>query len=352
MTIKDIARESGYAVSTVSRALNDHPDVSPEAKRRIREIVERHGFVPNANARQLKAQQSKSICVIVKGASNMFFAGILERMQAHIAERGYIAEVHYIDEDANELAVGAQLAQLQKPLGMVFLGGCLEDFGTYFQRINVPCVMTTSLTKELDFPGLSIVGVDDAEAGEAACRYLTARGHRHIGLLGGNQGLSYISKQRHDGFVAGYAKTGRNFDESYYQASSFSMEGGYAGMKKLLERHPQLTAVFCMSDLIAVGAMRAIHDEGLRVPEDLSVMGFDGIPLANFSIPRLASMRQPQEKLAGVSIDVLVRQIEKGAKAALVILEAVLVEGESVQDRYSAGQPAADTNQIKERTNT
>ena len=109
LTIKDIARESGYAVSTVSRALNDHPDVSREAKEKIKAIVAAHKFVPNSNARQLKVQQNRSIIIVVKGAFNMFFAAILERMQSLISCSGYSAEVHYLDEDADEVLVGEQL---------------------------------------------------------------------------------------------------------------------------------------------------------------------------------------------------------------------------------------------------
>ena len=121
MTIKDIARESGYAVSTVSRALNDHPDVSREAKEKIKAIVAAHKFVPNSNARQLKVQQNRSIIIVVKGAFNMFFAAILERMQSLISCSGYSAEVHYLDEDADEVLVGEQLQRERKPLGFIFL---------------------------------------------------------------------------------------------------------------------------------------------------------------------------------------------------------------------------------------
>ena len=110
-------RESGYAVSTVSRALNDHPDVSREAKEKIKAIVAAHKFVPNSNARQLKVQQNRSIIIVVKGAFNMFFAAILERMQSLISCSGYSAEVHYLDEDADEVLVGEQLQRERKPLG-------------------------------------------------------------------------------------------------------------------------------------------------------------------------------------------------------------------------------------------
>lgn len=176
MTIKDIARESGYAVSTVSRALNDHPDVSREAKEKIKAIVAAHKFVPNSNARQLKVQQNRSIIIVVKGAFNMFFAAILERMQSLISCSGYSAEVHYLDEDADEVLVGEQLQRERKPLGFIFLGGNTCSFEARFSAIAVPSVLATTLADHLNFGNLSSVGIDDTAAGRRAARFLLPAG--------------------------------------------------------------------------------------------------------------------------------------------------------------------------------
>ena len=189
MTIKDIARESGYAVSTVSRALNDHPDVSREAKEKIKAIVAAHKFVPNSNARQLKVQQNRSIIIVVKGAFNMFFAAILERMQSLISCSGYSAEVHYLDEDADEVLVGEQLQRERKPLGFIFLGGNTCRFEARFSAIAVPSVLATTLADHLNFGNLSSVGIDDTAAGRRAARFLLSRGHRRIAVIGGSRAL-------------------------------------------------------------------------------------------------------------------------------------------------------------------
>lgn len=330
MTIKDIARESGYGVATVSRALNDHPDVSKETKEKIKAIVERYGFVPNSNARQLKVQQRKSVIIVVKGAFNLFFADILERMQVHIASEGYSAEVHYIDECANEVAVAAQLCRELKPQGVIFLGGNVAIYKRHFGEIELPCVLATTVSQELSFANLSMVGIDDCAAGAQACRYLLSSGHSAIGVIGGDRAQSYISARRYEGFCSAYGADGDVHDPSYYCTASFSLESGYTAMKKLLARHPDISAVFCMSDLLAIGAMRAVCDAGLRVPQDVSVMGFDGIELGAYCTPRLASLRQPQKQIADRSVEQLLAQIEKGAPASTSVLEASLVEGESV----------------------
>ncbi len=338
MTIKDIARESGYAVSTVSRALNDHPDVSPRAKRKIKEIVARHGFIPNSNARQLKGQQNSNILILVKGAFNMFFAGILEQMQTLISSAGYSAEVHYLDEDADEVLVGEQLQRERKPLGFIFLGGNVKVFERRFEDILLPSVLATTVSDTLHFPRLSMVGIDDTTAAATACDYLIAHGHKNIGVIGGKRASSYISALRYQGFCDSYEKSGKKHDEAYYQSSSFSFESGYRAMQKLLTRCDDITAVFCMSDIIAIGAMRAIHDAGLSVPDDISVIGFDGIPLARFCTPQIATIRQPQQDIADQSVQLLLAQIEKDAPAACTVLGTTLIEGESVQNLLSAGR--------------
>ena len=330
MTIKDIAKKAGCAVSTVSRALNDHPDVSEETKKRIREIVEECGFIPNSNARQLKAQQRKSICVIVKGTSNLFFEGILERMQFQITAEGYTAEVHYLDENSNELLAAAQIEREQKPSGIIFLGGNNEYFEKYFSKIHVPCVLTSSLFHDLHYSNLSQVGIDDRHAGMKACRYLIDRGHKKIGVLGGSRKHSYISRMRFEGFFEAYQTLIGNFDESYYQSTSFRLESGYSSMKQLIQRHKDITAVFCMSDLMAIGAMRAAHEMGFSIPNDISVLGIDGIPLVKYSIPSLSSLHQPQKQMADDSVRLLLRQIEHHDEPQVTVLETFLEEEESV----------------------
>lgn len=171
MTIKDIAKESGYAVSTVSRALNDHPDVSAETKARIQAVIDAHGFIPNNNAKHLKQTATKSIAIVVKGTSNMLFAPIVERMQDLIKSAGYTDVVYYLDEDSDEVRHALLLCREQKPLGLLFLGGNLSYFRENFSRIRVPSVLVTNPGGALGFPNLSSVSTDDAAA--AAARSIT-----------------------------------------------------------------------------------------------------------------------------------------------------------------------------------
>lgn len=331
MTIKDIARESGYAVATVSRVLNNRPDVSPEARARVKAVLEAHNFTPNNNARHLKQPSSTSIAVVVKGTLNTMFSHILEMMQAKIEDAGYIASIYYLDEEANELDQAKQICRERKPLGLLFLGGSVNRFRTEFSSISLPSVLVTNSAGSLAFENLSSVSTDDTAGAACAISYLMSQGHTRIGVLGGNLELSYTSQLRYLGCIQAFSERGIPFhEELQYQAGRFSYQSAYEAANQLMDRMKDLTAIFAMGDVIAIGAIRAIRDRKLRVPEDISVMGFDGIELASYYDPKLTTIRQQQDRLAGRSVEILLDCIETGAKAVHEIVPFELLEGESV----------------------
>ena len=332
ITIVDIAKESGYSVSTVSRVLNNRQDVSETTKRKIMEIVEAHNFVPNNNAKHLKQGATKNIIMIVKGTSNMLFANIIEEIQTLLSETDYALRVYYLDEDRNEVAEAVRLCRERKPIGVLFLGGNPQNFKAEFEDVTVPSVLVTNRGDMLGFDNLSSIATDDEAAAEEAVNYLLSQGHRNIGIIGGDRHVSRTAKQRFMGCVRSFEKHGLEFDaESYFEKGRFSFESSYTAMKRLLEKNLPISAVFAMSDTMAVGAIRAICDAGKRVPEDISVMGFDGISLAEFYNPKIATIRQGYKELAARSTKVLLDMIDLGETASHEIIPFQLVEGESVK---------------------
>lgn len=331
MTIKDIARLSGYGVSTVSRALNNHPDVSEEAKEKINKIVKEHKFVPNSNARQLKQQESNSIAILVKGSFNLFFASIIEHMQITLSKSGLGVAVHYFDEEENEVRIAEQLCRELKPRGIVFLGGNIKSFQKRFSNISIPCVLSTTSAKDLAFGNLSSVSVDDTKCAKQAVDYLFDNGHKHIALVGGDFDISYTGGLRLAGYIQSIEEHGQKFDETYFAKAHFSVSSAYEATKRLLSQNNKITAIFAMSDMMAIGCIRAIHDCGLRVPDDISVMGFDGIELADYFCPRLTTLRQPYEQIAAQTAKMLLRSVQASEPAHHRLLDAELVVGESVK---------------------
>ena len=330
MTIKDIAKESGYAVGTVSRVLNNHPDVSEKARKTIMAVVEKHPFKLNSNAKHLKQQASSGIAIIVKGSQNMLFASIVERLQRLMSEKKYAPFIYYIGEEENEVERAERVCLERHPLGILFLGSDLEFFKERFDRLEIPCVLVTNSAAELGFDNLSSVSTDDEAGAQAAVTHLLKLGHRNIGILGGYMEKSHAAHTRYKGCEKAFAEQGIKLEPGrQYRSAFFSMEEGYHAMEQLFEQMPDLTAVFAMADVLAVGAIRAIRDRGLRVPEDVSVMGFDGIELGNYLSPRLTTVRQARERIADRSLEILLSDIAGERPAVHELLPFDIVEGES-----------------------
>ena len=328
MTIKDIARLSGCSVSTISRVINDRPDVRPETKEKVLQMMRESGFVPNTNARQLKIQQSRSLVFVVKGTRNLFFSDFLVQLQRAATLYGYSGIVSYLDENANEIDAAQKILREIKPKGMIFLGGSVANFQQGFA--NITSVLTTLVSDELDFPNLSMVGVDDRAAARTAVSHLIAQGHRKIAVLGGPT-TSYPSRMRRLGAQDAMEDAGLTFDDRLYGLSNYDFESAYHAMNSLLARRAEFTALFAMSDVIAFGAIRALVSAGFRVPEDISVIGFDGISMSRYCVPVMTTIVQPGEQIALQSIELLVRQIEHGAPAQKITLQPELQVGESVR---------------------
>ena len=331
VTIKDIARLSGYGVATVSRVLNDHPDVSEETRQKVMAVVEEQGFQPNANAKHLKLQNSTGIVMIVKGSMNMLFADLVGKLQALLQDAGQDTSVYYLDEDDNEVAYACRLCRERKPMGIIFLGGDLELFRAGFAPITVPCVLLTNTAQELGFSNLSSFTTDDHLAAQQVVELLAAKGHTHIGLLGGNWSCSQISYSRLSGCRDACQRLGLPFDvDRQCEPCRYSMPEAYAATRKLLERCPELTAIFAVSDVMALGAIRALRDMGRRVPEDISVVGYDGIVTGQYSLPRLTTVRQDTQQLAERGVDALLRSIQRRSPPVHELVPFHLIEGESV----------------------
>lgn len=336
MTIKDIARESGYAVGTVSRVLNNHPDVSEKARKKVMEVVEKYHFRLNNNAKHLKQQTSSGIAIIVKGTKNMLFASMVESLQKLIKEKDYACLIYYIGEEEHEVEQALQVCRERQPMGIMFLGSNQENFRERFGDVDIPCVMVTNPAASLNFDNLSSVSIDDTEAGRTAVEHLISLGHRNIGVIGGEMNYSNPAKARFEGCVETFKNNNIAFNvEKHFESSQFTMEGGYQAMERLLDKMPDITAVFAMSDVMALGAIRAIKDKGLRVPEDVSVIGFDGIEMGQFMVPKLTTIQQPGSELASRCVDILLQCICENKPAINERIPFCLIEGESTS-RFAA----------------
>ncbi|MEE1242297.1 MAG: LacI family DNA-binding transcriptional regulator [Frisingicoccus sp.] len=331
MTIKDIAKESGYSVGTVSRVLNHSAGVSDKAKKSIMEVVDKYHFCLNSNAKHLKKQSSEGIAIIIKDTQNMLFSAIVDQMQSLLRRKEYNSVVYYLNKDDNELEEAIKICAERRPIGILFLGVNTENLHERFSEIKIPCVLVTNSASNLGFENLSSVSTDDEAAGRFAVEHLLSLGHTHIGIMGGEISTSQIVSSRYQGCQEAFRAYHIPFDpNTQYEATNFGIAEGYHAMEHLLDHVAGLSAVFAMSDVLAIGAIRAVKDRGLRVPEDVSVIGFDGIDMGNYISPRLTTIRQHREGIACRSVEILLKCIDEDCSAVHEIEPFHLVPGESV----------------------
>jgi len=332
-TIRDIASESGFSVSTVSRVMAGHPDVSPATAAAVQAVIERNHFHVNRNARNLKRSSTTAILVMVKGRSNLLFASMLEHVQADVAATGHSVISRYIDEDDDEVAEAERLVQEAKPCGVIFLGadaGHIEH--AYHIGEGCPAVVLTSSLDGLARPAISSVTTDDRAAAAAAVGFLLDHGHSQIGVIGGQPPQSGISAHRQDGVIDAMAARGLAFDvDTHYVATRFSLESGYQAAQQLLKSAPGITAIYAMGDILALGAIRGLFERDLSVPADISLIGHDGIDAASYVVPRLATVRQPQEAMAQRGVQILMRHIDGDVTPVCEVMDIEIVAGESVR---------------------
>jgi LacI family transcriptional regulator len=293
VTIKDIAERCGVSVSTVSRVLNNHPDVSAANRERVLAVVQELHYVPNNSARDLVKPAADSIGLVVRGVGNPFFTGIIRAMERMITEAGYTMVLHQIQSGEDELRAGAELARSKRLLGLILLGGCFDYTPEQTASLGVPfvCCTYTNSFGTLDRMEYSSVSIDDEQAAYRAVRLLTDHGHRKIGVILESVRDHSISQLRYKGYCQALQDAGIPLDpELVEETVTYEMADGYRGMERLLERRDDFTAVFVISDAMAVAAIKALHDHGKRVPEDCSVVAIDGIDMSAYTVPTLTTL--------------------------------------------------------------
>lgn len=314
ITIKDIARECGVGVSTVSRALNNHPDINPATKEKIMRVIDELGFVPNNSARNLKRAESNSIALLIKGISNPFFTEMIKVMEERMEDKGYDLVLHHVESKENEIDVALNLVKEKKLQGIIFLGGEFSHSDEKLSLLKVPFVFSTAglNPNQMSKYGYAYVSIDDLKESGKVVDYLIGMGHRQIAILTAQSEDQSVGNVRLDGYKKALTKAGIPIDERLIsklaagdETEQYTMENGYRQTKELLACKVPFTALYAISDTLAIGAMRALREAGLSIPEDVSVVGYDGIPLGDFANPRLSTLRQPVEAMAVATIDML-----------------------------------------------
>lgn len=340
ITIKDIAKMCGCGVSTVSRALNNHPDINEETRKKIMAVVKEYNFVPNNSARNLKITDSKTIAILIKGIANPFFMKMIKVMENEIRRQKYSLIIQHVDQNQDEVDVAIELEREKKLRGIIFLGGYFNHTKEKLDAISVPFVISTVNMTEQYSVNYSSIAVDDVKESYKIVDYLIKLGHKKILLISADLEDESIGKLRKVGYEKALRDNGIDFDESLIipmsdDSDAYSMKAGFEAMEEALKRKLDFTAVFAVADAVAIGACRALADAGKKIPEDVSVVGFDGIDNAKYYSPRITTIRQPFEEMADETISLLFKYID-GTKSAdearQKLFEGELLIGESTAE--------------------
>lgn len=337
ITIKDVARICGVGVSTVSRAINNHPDINEETKKLILETIKTYHYIPNDSARNLKRVDAKAIAILVKGITNPFFSKMIKIMEKEIQQQKYSLILHHVEDEIDEVEVALQLIKEKRLRGIIFLGGYFSHTEKKLRQIKVPFVLSTiSATNSIPRDIYASVCVDDYQESYKMTKYLCDLGHTKIMHITAHKGDQSIGRLRLNGYLKALEDCGIIVDpdlivpmETIYEA--YSMQNGYEITKKFLKKKKEITAIFAISDQLAIGATRAMIDAGYRVPEDVSIAGFDGIDLGRYYCPRITSLKQPVDQMAKESIQTLFDAIENKNKHEHKIFEGEIIEGDSTK---------------------
>ena len=333
MTIKDLAKLCGVSVSTVSRVLNDRPDVSPAVREAVLSAVRESNYVPNNSARSLVLTSSDAVGLVVRGVSNPFYSDIIKVIGREIDAAGYTMVMQQISSSADELEAAALMEREKKLCGLVLLGGRWDYSEEELRRITVPfvCCSYTNTFGSLPRGCYSSVTIEDSRAAERAVDELCGLGHTRIACLMAERDDRSISELRYHGYLSSLGAHGIAPDEALAAvAGSFDMADAYEATRRLIASGAEFTAIFSISDAMAIAAIKALSDCGREVPRDCSVIAIDGLTFSEYVRPTLTTLCQPMAGMGEESVRILLDVIEGRSANRHVIVEPVLRRGASI----------------------
>jgi LacI family transcriptional regulator len=299
VTIKDVARAAGVSPATVSRVLNDTVPVDEETRARVLKAAESLRYVPNAAARSLITTRTGTIGVLIPDLQGPFNVDVMRGLDAGAQRRGFDLLVSSANGGA-DTARDALRAMRGRVDAVVVLASEL-DTAELLEELP-PGQPALVLGAKMESSGVSSVSLDEAGGAAAMVRHLIRHGHRDIALIT-SAARPHLARDRQQGYRDALAAAGIEPNPSWEASGEFSEQGGYEAMRRLLALDPSPTAVFAISDAMAIGALAALREAGMSVPDDMAVAGFGDVPVARFVNPPLSSVRVPALLLGNLAMD-------------------------------------------------
>ncbi len=328
-TIYEIAKELGVSTATVSRALNNKGYVRKELKQRILATAEELGYVPNSLAKSLASGLTKVICLIVPDLANVFFALVARGVEDIAYDHGYSLIICNTDGLEDKERKYVRIARERKADGIIFIGSLMSrSYLTELVEAGIPMVIAD---RYVDGLHVDMVINDNLKGAKAAVNHLIRLGHQAIATIRGPQNTQ-TAVDRYLGYVEAMHEHFLDIRPEWVRDGDYKERSGYVQTQRLLALKERPTAIFAANDLMALGALTAIEEAGLRVPQDLAVVGYDDIPLAAQVRPRLTTVAQPKYELGQQAMERLIWRLnnaEVEKKAEIIVLQPRLVVRES-----------------------
>ncbi len=307
VTMADVAREAGVSLMTVSRVVNDKGEVSVLTRQRVQEVIERLGYRPSNIARGLVTRRTGTLGLVVPDSANPFFSEVARGAEHAAYAQGYNVFLCNTEESAQQELNVLKSLEEKRVDGLLLCSSRLDKDALHQALAQHP--VTVLVNRWLEGTGVGAVLADDRLGGLLATRHLLQRGHRKIGFLAGPLN-SHSGRLRAEGYHAAFTEVGAACDPGWTEHCTPMVDGGQTAARTLLTAHPELTALFCFNDLVAVGALQACEELELVVPDDVAIVGTDDIPLAALVTPALTTCRVSRYELGKQAMQLLLKRIE------------------------------------------
>lgn len=332
-TIRDVSRKANVSVATVSRVLNNQPGFSEKTRRKVLKAIEELGYHPNQVARGLVSRKTRTVGVLFPVVSSMFSAALLQGIEAEANRRDYGVIVCNMGEKGDRFDRVVGMLAEKRVDGLLFVSEWLDDrFAERLEALAVPVVLVSTGSPGSPFP---YVKADDFQGAFLATRHLLEAGHWRIGMVSGPPEDRIAGSPRIEGYRHALRSCGLAPSDRDIAVAGFDFHSGLKAAGELLDRSPDLTAVFAASDEMAAGVLACCYQRGIRVPDDLSVIGYDNLSLAEMTSPPLTTVAQPLERMGQTAMEMLVSMMEDGGEPESLLLETSVVERFTVRKLLS-----------------
>ena len=326
-TMKDITRLAQVSTSTVSHVINGSRFVSDEIREKVMRIVVELNYTPSYIARSLKVKATKTIGLLVTATNNPFFSEVMAGVEQYCQKNQYNLIIATTGGDAKRLQQNLQTLIHKQVDGVLLMCGDSRFQADMELTVPLPLVVMDWWFTELNADKI----LENSErGGYLATKSMVDVGHQKIGIITGNLRKS-VAKNRLQGYKKALSEANIVLNPDWIVESHFDFEGGIVGAQKLLALSDRPTAIFCCSDTIAIGAYQAIQNQGLRIPQDISIMGYDDIELARYLFPSLSTISQPKAELGKLAVETLLQRIqEPNENYRTLVLEPTCILRESI----------------------